>query len=195
MMDNTDFDLLCDGASPEEAKRLRKVLAEWCNGDEYGFPAQLALLTRTQWRAVAKVPRVIQQCSDALDRKQTDHRQQLGTLASRFDDTVKTGMEDLAAVITLQTKAVQQSVADSRAQLATAESVARKIQDQLDKGSRQWEKAREAFDDECKKLEKAREALDSRETKRDWMVFGLLLLAMVGVGIGLGLLIAHKFLL
>ncbi len=41
-MGDSDFDLLCEGASPEEAKRLRKVLAEWCAGDEKGFPAQLA---------------------------------------------------------------------------------------------------------------------------------------------------------
>jgi len=51
--------LLCEGASPEEAKRLRKVLTDWCAGDENGFPAQLALLTRAQWRAAASVPRSV----------------------------------------------------------------------------------------------------------------------------------------
>jgi len=37
-MDDTEFDALCDGASPAEAKRLRKLLAEWCSGDEQSFP-------------------------------------------------------------------------------------------------------------------------------------------------------------
>ena len=52
-MEDTDFDLLCDGLSADEAKRMRKILAEWSDGDENGFPVQLALLTRAQWRAAA----------------------------------------------------------------------------------------------------------------------------------------------
>ena len=47
-MIDTDFDLLCDGVNPAEAKRLRKILAEWCSGDENSFPVQLALLTKAQ---------------------------------------------------------------------------------------------------------------------------------------------------
>ena len=31
-MDDTDFDVLCDGAPPAEAKQLRKLLADWCSG-------------------------------------------------------------------------------------------------------------------------------------------------------------------
>ena len=52
-MEDTDFDLLCVGLSPDEAKRMRKILAEWSDGDENGFPVQLALLTRAQWHAAA----------------------------------------------------------------------------------------------------------------------------------------------
>ena len=47
-MDETDFDVVCEGAPPQEAKRLRKMLAEWCQGDENSFPVQLAMLTRAQ---------------------------------------------------------------------------------------------------------------------------------------------------
>src|SRR6266513_2196043 len=43
-MNDTDFDALCEGASPVEAKRLRKLLADWCDGDEHSFPVQLALI-------------------------------------------------------------------------------------------------------------------------------------------------------
>ena len=50
-MDDTDFDALCEGAPPAEAKQLRKLLADWCNGQENSFPVQLVLLTRAQWRA------------------------------------------------------------------------------------------------------------------------------------------------
>jgi hypothetical protein len=38
-----DFDLLCKGLSADEAKLFRKILAEWSDGDENGFPVQLAL--------------------------------------------------------------------------------------------------------------------------------------------------------
>ena len=41
-MDETNFDALCEGASPQEAKRLRKILSEWCQGDEDSFPVQLS---------------------------------------------------------------------------------------------------------------------------------------------------------
>ncbi len=54
-MEDSDFDILCEGASAEEAKRLRRVLAEWFAGDEHGFPLQFVLITRAQWRAAAKV--------------------------------------------------------------------------------------------------------------------------------------------
>ena len=36
-MDDTCFDLLCQGMSAEEAKLFRKMLAEWCDGDEDSF--------------------------------------------------------------------------------------------------------------------------------------------------------------
>ena len=55
-MEDTDFAFLCNGLSSDEAKRMRKILAEWCDGDENGFPVQLVMLTRAQWRAAALVP-------------------------------------------------------------------------------------------------------------------------------------------
>jgi hypothetical protein len=42
------------------AKRLRKLLSEWARGDEDAFPVQLALLTRSQWRAAAAVPKLVE---------------------------------------------------------------------------------------------------------------------------------------
>ena len=43
-MNPSDFDLLCAGASPEETRRLCKLLNEWCAGDENEFvPLAVAL--------------------------------------------------------------------------------------------------------------------------------------------------------
>jgi len=58
-MEDTDFDSLCAGLSADEAKLFRKMLVEWSDGDENGFPVQLALLTRAQWRAAALVPQAV----------------------------------------------------------------------------------------------------------------------------------------
>lgn len=76
-MIDTDFDLLCDGANPAEAKCLRKILAEWCKGDENSFPVQLALLTKAQWRAVARLPRVVEESRKQLEQAQASHHVRL----------------------------------------------------------------------------------------------------------------------
>ena len=68
-MDDTDFDLLCKGLTPDEAKQLRKIFREWCNGDENDFPVQLALLTRVQWHAAAQMPVTLQNIFAVTSRK------------------------------------------------------------------------------------------------------------------------------
>ncbi len=73
-MIDTDFDLLCDGANPAEAKCLRKILAEWCRGDENSFPVQLALLTKAQWRAVARLPHIMGDSQKQWAQDQASHR-------------------------------------------------------------------------------------------------------------------------
>ena len=47
--------LICcaETCPPMKPSVFRKMLAEWSDGDENGFPVQLALLTRAQWRAAA----------------------------------------------------------------------------------------------------------------------------------------------
>ena len=84
MMD-TDFDLLCDGVNPAEAKRLRKLLAEWFGGDENSFPVQLALLTNAQWRAVARMPHILRDSRKQCQQDQASHR---ARFAEQFNGAV-----------------------------------------------------------------------------------------------------------
>ncbi len=80
-MDDTAFDALCEGASPAEAKQLRKLLAAWCQGDENSFPVQLVLLNRSQFRAAAKVLLTIEAARASL---QKEFREQQNCIASQI---------------------------------------------------------------------------------------------------------------
>jgi hypothetical protein len=85
-MDDTCFDLLCKDLSADEAKLFRKMMAEWSDGDENGFPVQLALLTRAQWRAAALVPQAVNESRKLIELHLAEYRRQ----------TIKTGLAGLA---------------------------------------------------------------------------------------------------
>ncbi len=77
-MDDTCFDLLCKDLSADEARLFRKMLAEWSDGDENGFPVQLALLTRAQWRAAALVPQAVNESRKLIELHLAEYRRQTG---------------------------------------------------------------------------------------------------------------------
>ena len=85
-MDETNFDALCEGASPQEAKRLRKILSEWCQGDEDSFPVQLTLLTRAQWRVAARMPQQLASARQQLDQAFAEHQRQTTRAFDEFID-------------------------------------------------------------------------------------------------------------
>jgi hypothetical protein len=99
-MDDTSFDLLCKGLSPDEVKLFRKIVKEWCNGDENSFPVQLALLTRAQWLAAAQMPLVLQKIIAAFETKLADHQRQMAALVKSLgaagDDKIKAFEETVA---------------------------------------------------------------------------------------------------
>ena len=189
--DDTDFDALCDGASPAEAKRLRKLLAEWCNGDEQAFPVQLALLTRAQWRAAATVPRLINQARELMERKLAEHRQQTAVLIKGFADTADAKAKALEAIVVHHTEASQKAVTEIRAQLVNAEIVAQSIKDELERGALEWKQAKADFEAERQKFEQARKELETRQNWRDWLWLVLIVAGMIGIGIAIGLHIAR----
>ena len=92
-MDDTDFDLLCQGLTTDEAKQLRKIFREWSNGDENGFPVQLALLTRAQWRAAAQMPGTLQKIITAFEAKLAAQQQHqvalMKTLREAGDEKIR----------------------------------------------------------------------------------------------------------
>lgn len=190
-MDDTDFDALCDGASPTEAKRLRKLLAEWCNGDEQSFPVQMVLLTRAQWRAAAKVPRLVNESSELLERKLAEYRQQTAALIKGLADTADAKAKALEAIVARHTEATRKAATEMRGQLVNAETVARHIKDELDQGALTWKQAKADFEAERQKFEQARKELEARQNWRDWLWLVLIATGMIGIGIAIGMHIAR----
>src|SRR6266567_1922876 len=190
-MDNTDFDALCEGATPGEAKRLRKLLAEWCDGAEESFPVQLALLTRAQWRAAAAVPRLVNQSRELIERKLAEHRQQIAALVKCLSDTADAKVAALEAIIAKHSETTKKAVAEMRGQLANADMVAERVKDELDLGAVAWKQAKADFEAERQKLNQARKDLEARQNWRDWLRLTLLVAGLIGVGIAIGMWIAR----
>lgn len=185
-MEDTDFDCLCEGVSAEEAKRLRKILKQWCDGDENSFPVQLALLTRAQWYAAAQTPLLLKQSLELLERKLAEYRQQTATLLRNFNTATDTKTKELEEVITNHREAANVILADLDGHTTTAKSVVNQIQDELRNGARELKKIRDNADAERKRLEQVRHDYESRKDAMDWVVFLMLLLAMVFIGICIG---------
>jgi hypothetical protein len=190
-MDRTDLDWLCENASPEEVKRLMRLVHEWSQGDEQSFPVQLALLTRVQWRAAAMIPQLVNESRELIELKLAEYRQQTAALVQSLSDTADAKADALSVIVATHTEAMNQAVAKVQAQLANAESVAALIRSELESGMLVWKKARADYEAERQKLEQTRLELDARTTKRDWLWAGLVLLGMIALGIGIGLRIAH----
>jgi hypothetical protein len=185
-MEDTDFDFLFEALSPEEAKRMRKILAQWCQGDENSFPVQLAMLTRAQWRAAAQTPVLLKQSLELLDRKLGDYRQQTATLLKNFNGAADTKVKALEEVIADHREAADVILADLRGQAATSKRLLGEIEDQLTDGTAELKRFRDQFIDERHRLEEARVRCEQQRNWSDWIVFGILLLAMLCIGLFIG---------
>ena len=190
-MPKTDLDWLCEDASPEEVKRLMRLIQEWSQGDEHSFPVQLALLTRAQWRATAMIPLMVNESRELMELKLADYRQQTAALVQNFSDTADAKTKALSVIVATRTESMNQAVTKVQVQLTNTESVAAHIRSELETGMLAWKKAKADYEAERQKLEQAREKLDARTTRRDWLWVGLVLVGMIALGIAIGLLIAH----
>jgi DNA repair exonuclease SbcCD ATPase subunit len=186
LMDDTDFDFLCDGLPADEAKRLRKLFKEWCDGDENSFPVQLALLTRAQWRAAAKVPVQMKQSLEQLDQKLAEYRQQTGTLLKNFNAAVNTKTEELKDILAEQRDEANVVLADLRVHTANAKDATEQLQEELDKGQREMKRILEYTEKERKRLETAVREYDEQRSQWSVIWFLLLLVAVLIVGYLLG---------
>lgn len=185
-MDDTDFDILLEGLAPPEAKRLWKLLAEWCDGDENSFPVQLALLTRAQWRAAAETPVLLKQSLELLDRKLAEYRQQTAVLVKDFNSVADTKAKALENIVANHNDSAQEMLEQLHSHTIDARNLTMLTQEAIKNGACKLKRIRDDFIAERLRLEKAREEYESNNHWADGFVFIGFLLALVCIGIFIG---------
>jgi hypothetical protein len=192
-MEDTDFDLLSKGLSADEARRLRKIFVEWCDGDENAFPVQLALLTRAQWRASASIPRALHDSRKWLELHLAAYRQQTAALINSLSAVGENQADEIKKIVHSHAETVKHASVLIQDQLRRTNEVAKQISKQLDDGVSAWNRAksdmetgREMFRKACKELD---DRLTLRELKRDWFT----LLGVISIGIVIGVVACLVF--
>ncbi len=190
-MDETGFDTLCEGSPPQEAKRLRKMLAEWCQGDENSFPVQLALLTRAQWRAAASVPRLVAESRQQMEHTFAEHRQQTTASIQHLADTVDDKTSVLEQIVATQLEATKKAAAEMRTQLTQTEAVAKRIGGELECGVAEWQKSRADFAEQRQRLLQTLADLRTGYSRQEWLCCAMILAVVLLCGIAIGMRIAR----
>lgn len=185
-MDDTDFDALCEGAPPAEAKQLRKLLADWCNGQENSFPVQLVLLTRAQWRAAAAVPLAVNEAGKLLELKLAEQRQQVAALVKAYEQTTTTKAGELKAIVADHATNTAKTVAEMRGHLGESDKVAQRIRGDLEGGAEKWTDATTDFERITKRLTQLCADLQARPWRSHWVLVIILLMATFAAGYAIG---------
>ena len=181
-MTPTDFDLVCTGASAEETRRLSKMLRVWSDGDENGFPAQLALLTRSQWRAAATVPGAVATARKELELRFAAMQSALTTQIADAERVLTARAEGLKGVVEdHQTKGAAK-IQEMNACVAQMESVAKKVKQDLEAGARKWDAAVKEYETVHRRVNQVIADLESRPWRSHWVMGVLLLVAAALLG-------------
>ena len=185
-MEDTDFDSLCAGLSADEAKLFRKMLVEWSDGDENGFPVQLALLTRAQWRAAALVPQAVNESRKLIELHLAEYRRQTAELVKNLSAVGEDQADELKNVIKAHTEALNQASGSFRSQLKEIGAAAQDIRRHLDDGVSAHHRVKTDLKSGSERFQKTCEELDARITglqiRRDWLT----LLGLISIGIVIG---------
>jgi len=196
-MEDTDFDFLCNGLSAEEAKRMRKILAEWSDGDENGFPVQLVMLTRAQWRAAALVPQAVNESRKLIELHLAEYRRQTAALIGNLSAVGEEQTGELNNIFKAHTEALNHASGSFRSQLKEIGAAAMDIRRHLDDGVSAHHRVKNDLKAASEKFQKTCAELDNRisglQIRRDWLaLFGLIAIGIV-IGFGVGVVIAFKY--
>jgi hypothetical protein len=188
-MDDTDFDFLCKDLSAGEAKLFRKLLAEWSDGEENGFPVQLALLTRLQWRAAALVPQAVNESRTLIELHLAEYRRQTKAMLDDFSSTLTAQSEEYKNATEKHGQTIQQAVLHVKLQIVDAELVAQRVKLQMEDAASEWRNIKTNTVAHCKRLEEVSNDLQDRFAWRVilWWAAGL------SVAFGLGCFFGHRW--
>ncbi len=185
-MEDTCFDLLCKDLSADEAKLFRKMMAEWSDGDENGFPVQFALLTRVKWRAAALVPQAVNESRKLIELHLAEYRRQTAELVKNLSAVGEDQAGELKNVVKAHTEALNQASGSFRSQLKEIGAAAQDIRRHLDDGVSAHHRVKTDLKSGSERFQKTCEELDARITglqiRRDWLT----LLGLIFIGIVIG---------
>jgi len=185
-MDDTCFDLLCKDLSADEARLFRKMLAEWSDGDENGFPVQLALLTRAQWRAAALVPQAVNESRKLIELHLAEYRRQTAALIGNFSAVGAEQNGELNNIVKAHTEALNHASGSFRSQLKEIGAAAMDIRRHLDDGVSALHRVKNDLKAASERFHKSCEDLDGRiaglQIRRDWLAF----LGVIAMGVLIG---------
>ena len=195
-MEDTDFDSLCAGLSADEAKLFRKMLVEWSDGDENGFPVQLALLTRAQWRAAALVPQAVNESRKLIELHLSEYRRQTAELVKNLSAVGEDQADEMKNVVKAHTEALNQASGSFRSQLKSIGAFAQDIRKHLDDGISSYNRVKTELEAGREMFRKTCEDLDGRingvQLRRDWLAWlGLIAIGMV-IGVTIGVVLEAK---
>ena len=196
-MEDTDFDFLCNGLSSDEAKRMRKILAEWCDGDENGFPVQLVMLTRAQWRAAALVPQAVNESRKLIELHLAEYQRQTAALIGNLSAVGEEQTGELDNIVKAHTEALNQASGSFRSQLKESGAAAMDIRRHLDDGLSAHHRVKNDLKAASERFHKTCAELDARITelqiRRDWLaLLGLIAIGAV-IGVVAGVFIGLKY--
>ena len=196
-MDDTDFDFLCKDLSAGEAKLFRKMLAEWSDGDENGFPVQLVMLTRAQWRAAALVPQAVNESRKLIELHLAEYRRQTAALIGNLSAVGEEQTGELNNIFKAHTEALNHASGSFRSQLKEIGAAAMDIRRHLDDGVSAHHRVKNDLKAASEKFQKTCAELDNRisglQIRRDWLaLFGLIAIGIV-IGFVGGVVVALKY--
>ena len=196
-MEDTDFDSLCAGLSADDDRRLRKIFVEWSDGDENGFPVQMALLTRAQWQAAASIPRSLNDSRKWLELHLAEYRRQTAELVKNLSAVGEDQADELKNVVKAHTEALNQASGSFRSQLKSIGAFAQDIRKHLDDGISSYNHVKTDLKAGGEMFRKTCEDLDGQingvQLRRDWLAWlGLIAIGMV-IGITMGVVLEAKF--
>jgi hypothetical protein len=185
-MEDTDFDFLCKELSAGEAKLFRKMLAEWSDGEENGFPVQLALLTRMQWRAAALVPQAVNESRKLIELHLAEYRRQTKAMMDDFSSTLKAQSEEFKTATEKHGQTIQQAVMHIKLQIMDAELVTRRVILQMENAASEWREIKTSTTAQCKRLEEVCKDLQDRFAWRViiWWAAGVTIIFGLGYCFG-----------
>jgi hypothetical protein len=160
--DKDDLSALCTGMTTDEVDRVHRLLHEWSVGPDSSFPVQLSLLTRAQWRIAANLPRLMNDARKLLELHLAEYRRQTKAMMDDFSSTAQKKTEELKTALESHAKITGQSAGQIQAQLADAETVARRVKSLMESAVSEWKGIKANTTAQCERLEQVAKDLENR---------------------------------